>query len=63
MYRKDAKKLCSDPRSGGKRHMLCWTAYGVENEDWAFVRDNGKYDSLLDELGIMILESKEHRAS
>lgn len=43
--------------------MLCWTAYGVEGEDWAFVRDNGKYDSLLSELGIMILESRSKRAS
>lgn len=41
--------------------MLCWTAYGVEDEDWAFVRDKGNYDSLLDELGIMILESKDKR--
>lgn len=41
--------------------MLCWTAYGVEGEDWAFVRDKGNYDSVIKELGIMILESKGKR--
>lgn len=43
--------------------MLCFTADGVEGEDWAFVRDNGKYDSLLIELGIVILESRSNRAA
>lgn len=59
VYREDAKRLCSDPRSAGRNHMLCWTAYGQEGEDWAFVRDNGRYDSLLKELGIYIIDSKE----
>jgi hypothetical protein len=61
VYRKDAMRICSDPRSAGRNHMLCWTAYGQEDEDWAFVRDNGKHDSLLRELGIMILESKDKK--
>ncbi|MEU3351310.1 DUF6197 family protein [Streptomyces sp. NPDC037389] len=54
MTRAEAMRLCSDDRSAGRNHMLCWTADpGTEGEDWAFVEDNGSHDGLLADLGIV----------
>ncbi|MEU5186980.1 histone-like nucleoid-structuring protein Lsr2 [Streptomyces klenkii] len=51
--RAEAMAICSDDRSSGRNHMLCWTADpGQEGEDWEFAKDTGSYDALLAELGI-----------
>ncbi|MFI1796340.1 histone-like nucleoid-structuring protein Lsr2 [Streptomyces sp. NPDC020379] len=51
--RAEAVRICSDDRSGGRKHMLCWTADpGEQGRDWEFVRDSGSYNALLSELGI-----------
>ncbi|WP_367132478.1 MULTISPECIES: Lsr2 family DNA-binding protein [Streptomyces] len=53
MPRAEAQRICSDDRSSGRNHMLCWTADpGQEGSDWEFVKDTGSYDALLAELGI-----------
>ncbi|MBB5123216.1 DUF3560 domain-containing protein [Streptomyces eurocidicus] len=50
--RAEAQRICSDERSSGRRHMLCWTADpGTEGEDWEWIKDTGSYGALLAELG------------
>ncbi|RLV10245.1 hypothetical protein CTZ27_03230 [Streptomyces griseocarneus] len=52
--RAEAMKVCSDDRTSGRSHMLCWMADpGQEGEDWEWIKDSGSYDALLSELGIM----------
>lgn len=52
--RAEAITICSDDRSAGRNHMLCWTADpGAEGEDWEWVKDSGSYDALLAELGVV----------
>lgn len=58
---RDAKKICSDPRTGisaHPQHMLCWFHRGVEGEDWDFIKDNGRYDDILKEHNVTILRKK-----
>ncbi|EMF02435.1 hypothetical protein J7W19_29195 [Streptomyces mobaraensis NBRC 13819 = DSM 40847] len=51
--RDEAKLICSDPRTAARLHMLCWTARpGIWREDWEWVKDNGRYDDVLSDLGV-----------
>lgn len=53
----DAMKICSDPRTAGARHMLCWTAHeGVRGRDWAFAPDSGRNAAVLAEHAVTVLE-------
>jgi hypothetical protein len=63
----DAMKICGDDRTRGQRSALHWTAKATQYE---FVADDGRYDDLLKELGVTVLESKampaytgKHRAT
>jgi hypothetical protein len=59
MTRADAKKVCSDDRTGGARHMLCWTAVDIDDATINHcVPDNGRYDALLRELGVTVLRRR-----
>ncbi|MEU2514433.1 DUF6197 family protein, partial [Streptomyces syringium] len=52
--RAEAMTICSDSRSAGRNHMLCWTADpGTEGEDWEWAKDTGSYAALLAELGVV----------
>ncbi|GAA0406068.1 hypothetical protein [Streptomyces luteireticuli] len=54
MTRAEAMRFCTDDRAAGRNFGLHWTADpGTEGEDWEFVKDNGRYDALLAEIGIV----------
>ncbi|WP_158889024.1 hypothetical protein [Amycolatopsis anabasis] len=54
--RADAMKICSDPRTSGAHHMLCWTAYNVDDPDLnVYVPDSGRNDDVLRDHHIQIL--------
>ncbi len=58
----DARKICSDRRTGAKahpNHMLCYS-YELDPEYNVFVSDNGRYADVLAEHGVTILASKTH---
>ncbi|MEU5299739.1 hypothetical protein ACH4YO_08005 [Streptomyces noursei] len=51
--REEGKRICSDPRTAGRNHMLCWTASpGVLGEDWEWFEDSGRHTDVLMELGV-----------
>ncbi|MET9735639.1 hypothetical protein ABZZ79_34940 [Streptomyces sp. NPDC006458] len=59
MTQADAKKLCSDRRTAGRGHMLCWTApehLGELGTDWEWAKDRGTTAAVIDELGVTILD-------
>ena len=61
----DARKFCSDKRTGGKGYTYCWTM--VENYMATsggilckrYVQDNGMYDDIIDELGCEKIDKDE----
>jgi hypothetical protein len=56
MTRTDAMKVCGDPRTGGSRHMLCWTAVAIDDPTInRYVPDNGTYAEVLREHGVTVL--------
>lgn len=59
--RGDAMQICSDPRTGIEahpHHMLCWTAHDIDDPELnRFVEDNGRYDDVLVEHDIEVLDS------
>jgi hypothetical protein len=61
----DAKKICSDPRTGIEahpKHMLCWTTQNIDDPDeFRFIRDNGRYGDVLSEHGVKVLDSWQQR--
>jgi hypothetical protein len=59
MSEADARKVCSDPRTAGQNFGLHWTSeYGKFGEDWRYAPDNGRFDSLLTELGVTVTGSR-----
>jgi hypothetical protein len=58
----DAKVLCSDPRTAFRNSALHYSCcLGHEGRDWKFVPDGGRFDKLLAELGVTVLEDLGHR--
>jgi hypothetical protein len=60
---RDAQRICSDPRTASRNSMLVW--FGENNlptsargDAWEFTADDGRWDGLLSELGVTVLESK-----
>ncbi|MGY3677315.1 hypothetical protein [Streptomyces sp. TE33382] len=54
----DARKICSDERTSGRNHMLCWTAQSIDDPEVnRYVRDNGAYAQVLAEHDVTILRS------
>ncbi|MFB7906598.1 hypothetical protein ACFC1T_09245 [Kitasatospora sp. NPDC056076] len=63
MKRADAQRVCDDPRTAARGHMLCWSSperQGAEGEDWTLVRDKGLYDDVLDALKVTPLRRRRH---
>lgn len=55
----DAMKVCSDPRTGGSRHMLCWTAMAIDDPTINhYVPDNGTYADVLREHRVTVLRGE-----
>lgn len=54
MALRDAKALCSDPRSAGRTWMACWTATPFDAKDWT--RDKGLLDGVIDDLCLKKVE-------
>ncbi|MFI6112750.1 hypothetical protein [Kitasatospora sp. NPDC051164] len=56
----DARKICSDERTSGRNHMLCWTAHSIDEPDInRYVRDSGAYAQVLADHDVTILRSFE----
>jgi len=55
----DAVKICSDDRTKGKNFFLCWYWASTLGENFRWVKDDGRFDTILQELGITIKERKE----
>ncbi|MCM2430950.1 hypothetical protein [Streptomyces sp. RKAG337] len=54
----DARKLCSDDRTSGRNHMLCWTAHEIDDPEInRYVRDTGSYAQVLAEHQVVVLGS------
>ncbi|MQS17269.1 hypothetical protein F7Q99_35100 [Streptomyces kaniharaensis] len=54
----DARKICSDERTSGRSHMLCWTAHYIDDPEInRYVRDNGAYAQVLADHDVTILHS------
>ncbi|WP_439681526.1 hypothetical protein [Embleya sp. MST-111070] len=50
MSEADARKICSDARTSGPSHMLCWTAQDIDDPQInRYVRDSGTYAQILAE--------------
>lgn len=59
MSAEHARAVCSDPRTGigaHPDHMLCWTEDDTPGT-WRFIRDNGRYGQVLDEVGAVVFEA------
>jgi len=53
-----ARKICSDPRTSGRNHMLCWTGQDIEDRTLnRYVPDNGAYAQVLADHQVTILGS------
>jgi len=58
----DAMKICNDKRTEGRSQWgglwhLVWTTHELDNPDYAeFVKDDGRFDKLLNELNIKVLK-------
>lgn len=54
----DARKICSDPRTSGRNHMLCWTAQYIDDPEVnRYVRDTGTYAQVLADHHVSVLRS------
>lgn len=49
----DARRICSDPRTIGPDHMLVYFLEHDEMEHFTFIKDDGRYKTLLDDLNIV----------
>jgi len=57
--RSDAMKICSDPRTMNRRHMLCFGGSAIDDPTVTrYVRDNGRYADVLAEHGVTVLARK-----
>lgn len=54
MSETDARRLCSDPRTSGQSHMLCWTADADPRYN-SLVEDNGRYAQVLQDLDVTLV--------
>jgi hypothetical protein len=63
MSKRDAMKVCSDPRTAGQSYMLVFTGENIDDPDVnRYVRDGGQHARVLTELGVTVLDSFELRA-
>jgi hypothetical protein len=61
MTRADAELVCSDPRTAGENYGLHWSAEGLDDEEAnTFVADDGRFDGVLAEYGVLILDCKQY---
>jgi hypothetical protein len=56
----DAQKLCSDERTRGSQHMLCYFEQRENDKEqeqkFQFIENDGRYDSIIKELNIRVFE-------
>ncbi|WP_432139143.1 hypothetical protein [Streptomyces sp. bgisy154] len=56
----DARKICSDERTSGRNHMLCWTAHSIDDPEInRYVRDSGAYAQVLADHDVTVLRPLE----
>lgn len=57
----DAKQICSDLRTEGVSHFLGYFALNdIENlEHFKFIKDNGMYNDVLEDLNVVVYQSKK----
>ncbi|WP_158834655.1 hypothetical protein [Streptomyces sp. NRRL S-350] len=56
----DARRICSDERTSGRNHMLCWTAHSIDDPEInRYVRDSGAYAQVLADHDVTVLRSLE----
>lgn len=58
---RDARRVCSDPRTASRNSMLVWYSQGSigkQGKDWHYVTDDGRFDALLAELDVQVTGSR-----